>query len=60
MLRDHIDILTLRESLEMNIKYLWRDRIPKNESSVDIFETLRKEKGKSSVTFSFEPIIPVR
>ncbi len=59
-LRDHIDILALRERLEMNINNLWRVRIPKNEGSVDIFDTLRKEEDKSSVTFSFEPTIPVR
>ena len=58
--RDHIDILALRERLEKNINNLWIVRIPKNGSSVDIFETLRKEEDKSLVTLSFEPTIPVR
>jgi len=59
-LRENVDVLALRERLETNINNLWNIRSPKNPISVNIYDTLRKDKDKSSVTLSFEPTIPVR
>jgi len=59
-LREQVDILALRERLEININNLWRVKNSANTLPVNIFDTLRKEEEKSSVTFSFEPSIPVR
>jgi len=59
-LRDQVDILALRERLEININNLWSVKNSANTLPVNIFDTLRKEEEKSSVTFSFEPSIPVR
>ena len=59
-LRDQVDILALRERLEININNLWSVRTPKNPIPVNIYETLRKEQDKPLVTLSFEPTIPVR
>jgi hypothetical protein len=59
-LRDQVDILALRERLGININNLWSVKNSANTLPVNIFDTLRKEEEKSSVTFSFEPSIPVR
>jgi len=59
-LREQVDILALRERLERNIYHLWRVKISKNATPVNIFDTLRKEMDQPLVTFSFEPTIPVR
>ena len=59
-MRNQVDILALRERIESNIDHLWRVRTPKNDSPVNIFDTLRKEEDSPSVTLSFEPTIPVR
>jgi hypothetical protein len=57
--RDQVDILALRQRIDDNINDLWEVKSPKQIIPVNIFETLRKEKD-TSVTFSFEPTIPVR
>jgi len=59
-IRNKVDILALRERLEINIHKLWSVRSPKNDIPVNIFDTLRKEKDIPLVTLSFEPSIPVR
>lgn len=48
-LRDKVDILALRERLESNINNLWSARTPNNAISVNVFDTLRKEKDNPSV-----------
>jgi len=46
-LRNQIDILKLRESLENNINKLWQIK-PRNDTiPVNIFDTLRKEEDKT-------------
>jgi hypothetical protein len=57
--RDQVDILALRQRIGDNINDLWKVKSPKLLIPVNIFETLRKEED-ASVTFSFEPTIPVR
>ncbi|MCL7413878.1 MAG: transposase family protein [ANME-2 cluster archaeon] len=59
-MRDQVDIVALRERLEKNITNLWHVKPKKDATSVNIFDTLRKEEDKASVTFSFEPTKPVR
>jgi hypothetical protein len=59
-LRDQVDIIALRERIESNIDHLWCSRKSQNATSVNIFDTLRKEEDNPLVTFSFEPSIPVR
>ena len=59
-MRDQVDIVALRERLERNITILWRVKPTKIATPVNIFDTLRKEEDKASVTFSFEPKEPVR
>jgi hypothetical protein len=59
-LRDQVDIVALRERLEKNITNLWRVKPKKDATPVNIFDTLRKEEDKASVTLSFEPTKPVR
>ena len=59
-LRDQIDVLDLRERIESNLDKLWQVKPLRNPIPVNVFDTLRKEEDKSSVTFSFEPSIPVR
>ncbi len=59
-MRDQVDIVALRERLEKNITNLWRVKPKKDATPVNIFDTLRKEEDKASVTFSFEPTKPVR
>jgi hypothetical protein len=59
-MRDQVDIMALRERLEKNITNLWRVKPKKDATPVNIFDTLRKEEDKASVTFSFEPTKPVR
>lgn len=59
-LRDQVDIFALRERIERNIDLLWCSRKSQNATSVNIFDTLRKEEDHPLVTFSFEPSIPVR
>ena len=59
-LRDQIDILSLGERLENTINKLWYLKPLRNAIPVNVFDTLRKEKDKPSVTLSFEPSIPVR
>jgi len=57
--RDQVDILALRQRIDENIEKLWKVKNPKLIIPVNIYDTLRKEKDPS-VTFSFEPTIPVR
>lgn len=59
-LRNQIDVLALRERLETNLTKLWQVKPLRNAIPVNVFDTLRKEEDKSSVTLSFEPSIPVR
>jgi len=59
-MRDQVDIVALRERLERNITILWRVKPTKIATPVNIFDTLRKEEDKASVTLSFEPKEPVR
>lgn len=59
-LRDQVDIIALRERIERNIDHLWCSRKSQNATSVNIFDTLRKEEDHPLVTFSFEPSISVR
>jgi len=54
-IRNQVDIMALRERLEKNIIKLWRVKATQNDTPVNIFDTLRKEADKSSVTLSFEP-----
>lgn len=59
-LRDHVDILALRERLEHNLHKLWQVKPPKKDLPVNIFDTLRKEEDQASVPLSFEPTILVQ
>ena len=59
-MRDQVDIVALRERLERNITILWRVKPTKIATPVNIFDTLRKEEEKASVTLSIEPKEPVR
>ncbi len=59
-MRDQVDIIALRERLERNITDLWRVKVTKKATPVNIFDTMRKEQDKASVTLSFEPKEPVR
>lgn len=54
--RDQIDIMALRSRIDNNILKLWK--VKPSSLPVDIYQTLRKKK-RTSVSFSFEPAIPV-
>lgn len=56
--RDQVNIFDLRNRLDQSIYELWRVPSSKIAQPVNIFDTLRKEENLS-VTFSFEPSIPV-
>lgn len=55
--RNQLDVMALRERIDHNIHALWN--VKPSSVPVDIYNTLRKEKA-ASVSFSFEPSIPVR
>jgi len=60
-LRDKVDILALRERLEINIYNLWNVKKTNNtDTRVNIFDTLRKDQDDPLVSLSFEPSISVR
>lgn len=58
-LRDSIDLLDLRNQIAYLVDELYDAKPSSSNRTINIYETLRKEKD-SSVTFLFEPSIPVR
>lgn len=54
--RNQMDVMALRDRIDKNILALWN--VKPSPIPVNIYKTLRKEK-RASVSFSFEPSIPV-